>query len=220
MSGAQGRRRVAAASALPGPAPRFLRPLLLGGLDPGLSGPGQPCRGLRLRGRFRPLSPDPRPARLEHQLGALGRNRGGHAAQCERAPPDAGLPGHRAAAGAEDLRRAAGAGADPNRRDLGRLAALLRLPPPDRSRSEFFSDLEPPARSRRPPEPPSAPPKPALLRRLNEAPPNSRRKLLLEFVRSQAVKLLGSIRRSRSTTGNRFSDLGLDSLMAVELKAS
>ena len=90
---------------------------------------------------------------------------------------------------------------------------------PDRSRSEFFSDLETLARSRRPPEPPSAPPKPALLRRLNEAPPNSRRKLLLEFVRSQAIKLLGLDPTQPLDDRQPLSDLGLDSLMAVELRS-
>jgi NADPH:quinone reductase-like Zn-dependent oxidoreductase/SAM-dependent methyltransferase/acyl carrier protein len=59
----------------------------------------------------------------------------------------------------------------------------------------------------------------ALLQQLNQAPPAKRQKLLLEFLRGQAVKVLGLDSTQSLDYKQPLSDLGLDSLMAVELRS-
>ena len=59
----------------------------------------------------------------------------------------------------------------------------------------------------------------ALLQQLNQVPPAKRQKLLLEFVGGQAVKILGLGSTQSLDYKQPLSDLGLDSLMAVELRS-
>lgn len=59
----------------------------------------------------------------------------------------------------------------------------------------------------------------AFLQQLNQAQPAKRQKLLIEFVRDQAVKVLGLDSTQSIDYKQPLSDLGLDSLMAVELRS-
>jgi myxalamid-type polyketide synthase MxaE and MxaD len=81
-------------------------------------------------------------------------------------------------------------------------------------RPAFFSGLV-----RRPLEPQKAAQAARLSDQLDQARPNNRKKLLLEFVRSQAVKLLGLDPEQAIDDKQPLNDLGLDSLMAVELRS-
>ena len=60
---------------------------------------------------------------------------------------------------------------------------------------------------------------PALMQQLRQAPANKRQKLLLDFVRGQAVKILGLDPTQSLDEKQPLSDFGLDSLMAVELRS-
>ncbi len=60
---------------------------------------------------------------------------------------------------------------------------------------------------------------PALLQQLSQAPPGKRQKLLTDFVRQQAIKVLGLDPTQSIDYKQPLSDLGLDSLMAVELRS-
>jgi acyl carrier protein len=57
------------------------------------------------------------------------------------------------------------------------------------------------------------------VKQLNQAPPAKRQKLLMEFVRAQALKILGLDATQSIDYKQPLSDLGLDSLMAVELRS-
>jgi acyl carrier protein len=59
-----------------------------------------------------------------------------------------------------------------------------------------------------------------LQKRLNEAPPGERRKLLLLQVQSLAARILGVDRPSSLDIYRPLNDLGFDSLMAIELRNS
>jgi acyl carrier protein len=58
-----------------------------------------------------------------------------------------------------------------------------------------------------------------LLQQFNQAAPGKRRKLLMEYVQRQAVKVLGLDSTQYLDPKQPLSDLGLDSLMAVELRS-
>ncbi|MGF7179797.1 SDR family NAD(P)-dependent oxidoreductase [Tunturiibacter psychrotolerans] len=59
----------------------------------------------------------------------------------------------------------------------------------------------------------------AVIQRLNGAPPTKRQTLLTDYVRAQAMKVLGLDPASPIDSDQPLNDLGLDSLMAVELKS-
>jgi NAD(P)-dependent dehydrogenase (short-subunit alcohol dehydrogenase family)/SAM-dependent methyltransferase/acyl carrier protein len=81
----------------------------------------------------------------------------------------------------------------------------------------FFAELAIEARQRGQSTPP-ADPELDTLKRLEQAPPNQRHKLLLEYIRSQALKVLGLEASEVVDARQPLADLGLDSLMAVELR--
>jgi acyl carrier protein len=85
-------------------------------------------------------------------------------------------------------------------------------------KSLFLSELSPrmevPA-----PSPQSKTRKPQAILQLNQAPPAKRQKLLLEFVCAQAVKVLGLDSTQSVDYTQPLTELGLDSLMAVELRS-
>jgi acyl carrier protein len=56
------------------------------------------------------------------------------------------------------------------------------------------------------------------LQQLEQAPANQRHRLLLEYIRSQALKVLGLEATEVVDPRQPLADLGLDSLMAVELR--
>jgi acyl carrier protein len=65
---------------------------------------------------------------------------------------------------------------------------------------------------------PVAPKEPELLRRLKEAPPSKYRSILLALIREQAANVMG-LPASMVIDGRQpLNELGLDSLMAVELR--
>jgi acyl carrier protein len=59
---------------------------------------------------------------------------------------------------------------------------------------------------------------PELLRQLDLAPPHSRPRLVLSHVRDQAIRILALPASRRIDSRQPLSELGLDSLMAVELR--
>jgi hypothetical protein len=61
-------------------------------------------------------------------------------------------------------------------------------------------------------------PGPSLRTRLDEAPPAARRALLADHVQREVEAVLGIVPPARAPIGQGFFDLGMDSLMAVELK--
>ncbi len=85
-------------------------------------------------------------------------------------------------------------------------------------RSTLLSDLSRKTESPAPGGKAKAEPPQALLQQLAQALPPKRQKLLLEFVRGQAVKVLGLDATQSLDYKQPLSDLGLDSLMAVELR--
>jgi len=59
---------------------------------------------------------------------------------------------------------------------------------------------------------------PDILQQLEQAPPSQRHRLLLEYIRGQALKVLGLEASQVVDHRQPLADLGLDSLMAVELR--
>ena len=59
----------------------------------------------------------------------------------------------------------------------------------------------------------------AVIQRLNGAPPTKRQTLLTDYVRAQAMKVLGLDHAPPIDSNQPLNDLGLDSLMAVELRS-
>ncbi len=59
---------------------------------------------------------------------------------------------------------------------------------------------------------------PDALHKLEQAPPNQRHRLLLEYIRGQALKVLGLEASQIVDQRQPLADLGLDSLMALELR--
>jgi len=83
----------------------------------------------------------------------------------------------------------------------------------------FFADLLRDAASSSEPSAPAAAP-PALLRQWAETPPSKRRNLLLGYLREAAIAVLGLDASAPIAPRQPLSELGLDSLMAVELRNS
>jgi acyl carrier protein len=59
----------------------------------------------------------------------------------------------------------------------------------------------------------------AVIQRLNGAPPAKRQALLTDYVRAQAMKVLGLDSATPIDSNQPLNDLGLDSLMAVEMRS-
>jgi polyketide synthase 12/myxalamid-type polyketide synthase MxaB len=78
--------------------------------------------------------------------------------------------------------------------------------------AEIKRDLKPIATA------PTAAPAADVLTRLQAAPPNQRRALLLGYVREQSIKVLGLSASHAINPRQPLRELGLDSLMAVELR--
>jgi acyl carrier protein len=83
----------------------------------------------------------------------------------------------------------------------------------------LLSELAPRGRSGRSGAAPSeSRPEPTLARRLQEAPPGGRRRLLVTHVQDEAATVLALDAPQAIGVGQGLRDLGLDSLMAVELR--
>jgi myxalamid-type polyketide synthase MxaB len=90
---------------------------------------------------------------------------------------------------------------------------------PPEFRSTFLSELSRKTEDPAPSGKAKAEPAEAFLQQLNQAPPTKRRQQLLEFVGAQAVKVLGLDAAQSLDYKQPLNDLGLDSLMAVELRS-
>jgi acyl carrier protein len=62
------------------------------------------------------------------------------------------------------------------------------------------------------------PQRPALLERLEQADPDDWRDILLQFVSDEAARILGAARGTRLDPDTGLFEMGMDSLMSVELK--
>ena len=82
----------------------------------------------------------------------------------------------------------------------------------------LLSELAPRRRSGRPNAAPEGRPEPTLARRLEAAPPGGRRRLLVAHVQDEAATVLALDAPQAIGIGQGLRDLGLDSLMAVELR--
>lgn len=85
---------------------------------------------------------------------------------------------------------------------------LQRMPGQQMSVLEYFQDLRPTV-SAGPPE---------LLQQLQASPPAQRKDMLIVYLQTQIAKTLGFPSPNHIQVGQRLFDLGVDSLMAVELK--
>lgn len=88
----------------------------------------------------------------------------------------------------------------------------------DRPQPPFLLDMAAPVAGKTAASRSATAPKPQLLQQLKTAPANQRRKLLLDYVQRQALHVLGLESGFRLNKEQPLNELGLDSLMAVELR--
>ncbi|MGB7624157.1 MAG: beta-ketoacyl reductase, partial [Terriglobia bacterium] len=86
-------------------------------------------------------------------------------------------------------------------------------------RSTLLSELDHKTRVQPPGGQPKTVPPPSMMQQLSQAPAGKRQKLLTDFVRQQAIKVLGLDPTQSIDYKQPLSDFGLDSLMAVELRS-
>jgi len=82
----------------------------------------------------------------------------------------------------------------------------------------YFSELVAEAQTRTLAQPSSPPAQRNLMQELQQAPSGKRRQMLLAFVEAQALKVLSMEATQTIHEKQPLTDLGLDSLMAVELR--